>query len=133
MPKANPAPAATSTGATASAPSVSATAAVPSGSATDGTAQALANSGEAAQRAVFDGASGAALDAVSRDTEPALRVVARPLTFRRAGFEFGPVPREIPARLLTEEQVYAIENEPELVATRVFVPVVPAADAMQEY
>lgn len=86
-------------------------------------AQALANSDSATQRAAQR--SEAALEAVVdgiAGTEPALRVVARPPTFRRAGFEFGPEPVTLRLADLTGAQIDAIEAESELVCTRVFIP-----------
>lgn len=47
-------------------------------------------------------------------------VRSRALTsFRRAGFEFGQEPRDIPLADLSDEKLAALESEPSLVATRV--------------
>lgn len=95
-------------------------------------AQALANSSSAAQRVAQQ--SEVALQAVVEGiegTDRALRVVARPPTFRRAGFEFGPEPVTLRLADLTPAQIEAIETEPELVCTRVFIPEVPGGTDAQ--
>lgn len=59
-----------------------------------------------------------------------LRVVSRPATFRRAGYNFSAEPRVIPLSELSEEQVALIEGETNLVATRVEIkPDTPAEKA----
>ncbi|NSX04808.1 HI1506-related protein [Cupriavidus gilardii] len=45
-----------------------------------------------------------------------LRVVSRKHTFRRAGFEFGAEPKNIPLEQLSAAQLAAIKGDPSLVA-----------------
>lgn len=53
--------------------------------------------------------------AAKAQTLPVLRVVAKRDGFRRAGFEFGSAPKEIPLADLTQEQLKALKAEPMLV------------------
>lgn len=93
-----------------------------------GTVEALANSGRETQKAVMESGQAAALGSALTGVKPALRVISRPETFRRAGREFSREAVTIPAEELTEDQLEALENEPELVTTRVYL----TADGSEE-
>ncbi len=77
-------------------------------------------------------ASAAKKDKAAGAATEGLRVVSRPATFRRAGYNFSAEPRVLPLSELTEEQVTLIEGETNLVATRVKIePEAPAEQALK--
>lgn len=58
-----------------------------------------------------------------------IQVIARPATFRRAGYAFSAEPTVIPLSDLTDDQLELLRNEPQLVCQDVDIPAPAEAEA----